>query len=303
MSNTIETQRLCFEYNSHQILNNIDLQIPSGAIYGYLGKNGAGKSTTIRLLLGLLQPSSGSISFFGKDLKTSRTDILARIGNLIENPTYYPYFSAYENLKYLALCRKCSEKDIADVMHLVGLSRTGNKKLKFFSMGMKQRLGIAIALLHSPDILILDEPLNGLDAEGIYEMRELLILLQNQGKTIFLSSHILSEIEKVCSHVGILDNGIIRFQGRINELLKHIDNQVIVTINDPQRAVDLCIQNSFGVNEMKNNSLVINIKDDREHSELIKLLCNGGVDIFSVKPVDASLETVFLNLTKKIANE
>lgn len=266
--NTIETNDLSFDYGPQKVLRGVDLRIPAGSIYGYLGKNGSGKSTTIKLLLGLSEPSAGTISCFGQDLRTHRTAILERVGNLIENPAYYPHLTAYENLKYLALCRRCSRAAIGEALRTVGLSDTGRKKAKRFSTGMKQRLGIAMALLHDPDLIILDEPLNGLDAEGIVEIRQLLKSLQRAGKTIFLSSHILSEIEKVCTHVGILDRGRLIFQGRMEELLDTVSAPVVLEVDRPAEAAELCRSHGF------------------------------AVEVRSTKPADVSLETIFLHLTK-----
>ena len=211
----ITTENLSFSYTDKSVLKNINLKVPKGSIYGYLGKNGSGKSTTIKILLGLLRAQSGSIRYDGHPF-TANT--LYRIGNLIESPSFYSHLTAYENLKYLDIVFHRGEDRITEVLSLVDLNGARDKKAKKFSSGMKQRLGIALALFHNPDILILDEPLNGLDPEGIHDMRKLIVRLHNEGKTILLSSHILSEIEKVCTHIGILDDGLLIYQGSIHSL-------------------------------------------------------------------------------------
>jgi len=211
----ITTENLSFSYTDKSVLKNINLKVPKGSIYGYLGKNGSGKSTTIKILLGLLRAQSGSIRY---DSHPFTANTLYRIGNLIESPSFYSHLTAYENLKYLDIVFHRGEDRITEVLSLVDLNGARDKKAKKFSSGMKQRLGIALALFHNPDILILDEPLNGLDPEGIHDMRKLIVRLHNEGKTILLSSHILSEIEKVCTHIGILDDGLLIYQGSIHSL-------------------------------------------------------------------------------------
>jgi ABC-2 type transport system ATP-binding protein len=217
MNNILETKQLHFSYGSRPVLNGIDLKIQEGSIYGYLGKNGSGKTTTIKLLLGLQTTPSNTVYYKGKELNTNRSEILSNIGKLIELPAYYADLSGYENLKYLDFIFRKGEKRINEVLELTGLKNAGTKKVKHYSTGMKQRLGIAKAIFHQPEFLILDEPFNGLDPEGIYQMRELMIQLKNEGKTIFFSSHILGDVEKICTHLGVLDNGKLLFQGDIKD--------------------------------------------------------------------------------------
>ncbi|MDR2473306.1 MAG: ATP-binding cassette domain-containing protein [Tannerella sp.] len=215
----IQTENLCFDYRKHSVLENVNINIPEGAIYGYLGKNGAGKSTTIKLLLGLLTPAKGKVLYKGMDLSTNRLKILGFTGNLIEAPSFYPNLTGYENLKYMDMFLRHGDKRIAETLALTGLTDAADRRAKHYSTGMKQRLGIAMAMLNRPEILILDEPVNGLDPEGIHEVRELILRLQSEGKTIFLSSHLLSEIEKICTHIGILNNKSIVFEGTKDDLM------------------------------------------------------------------------------------
>lgn len=220
MSNVIETKDLCFHYGKQQVLNNVNLQVPEGSIFGFLGANGAGKSTTIRLLLGLMTPSSGSVHVLGKDIATSRLEILSKVGSLIDFPSAYDHLTASDNLRVIATLMGIDKKRIDEVLSLVGLSDETEKKVKSYSVGMKQRLGLAIALIANAPVLVLDEPSNGLDPAGIAELRNLLIRLNTtQGKTILISSHILSEIEKVSTHVAILHKGVLRFQDTKQKLL------------------------------------------------------------------------------------
>lgn len=295
--NIIETKTLTFCYKKQPVLDNINLAVPEGSIYGYLGKNGAGKSTTIKLLLGLLEPPLDSIFYSGKEFSGNRELLLSKIGNLIESPSYYNNLTAYENLKYIDILRHCGEKRIKETLNLIGLKDAENKKVKHFSTGMKQRLGIGMAILHNPNLLILDEPLNGLDPEGVHDMRELLLRLNADGNTIFLSSHILSEVEKICTHAGILDKGNLVFQGEIKSLLSTVKRKIVMKINNPIKACELCKTYSFTAYIETDNSLSIEVETDNKHHQLIELFLNNGIEIYSVRPIDTDLESVFLTLT------
>ncbi|HEY4989294.1 MAG TPA: ATP-binding cassette domain-containing protein, partial [Opitutaceae bacterium] len=224
----VETQGLFHSYSSGGIvLNGINLQVPTGSIYGFLGPNGAGKTTTLRLILGLLRKQRGTISLFGKGAETHRIEILRRVGALIESPSLYEHLTATENLALLQKVYRCPKGRIRHVLGLVGLSDTGDKRTGRFSLGMKQRLSIAVALLHSPSLLILDEPTNGLDPQGIIEVRELLkTLSREEGTTVLISSHLLAEVEKLASDLGIIARGRLVFQGKF-EALRERQQQVL----------------------------------------------------------------------------
>lgn len=293
----IETKNLSFSFRKQAVLNKINIEVPDGAIYGYLGKNGAGKSTTIRLLLGLLKPPKESIYLFGKEFNGNRTEILSQVGNLIESPSYYANLTTYENLNYLSILLKCGKERIEEVIDLVNLRNARNKKVKQFSTGMKQRLGIAMAILHQPNLIILDEPLNGLDPEGVHDMRELILNLQKQGKTIFLSSHILSEIEKVCTHIGIIDKGDLIYQGKTESLLATVKRKVQIRVNDAAKANELINRNATTSEIDSNGMLAVEIESDEKHNELIQLLAKNSIDLYAIKPMDTDLESVFLSLT------
>jgi ABC-2 type transport system ATP-binding protein len=222
----IETNQLYFKYGKNTVLQDINLNIEQGSIYGYLGKNGAGKTTTLKILVGLLANYQGCMLLYGKDFYSNRIDHLHKIGNMIEKPSLYEHFTIYQQMKYLDILFRKGDKRIIEILNLTGLQKEKDKKIKYLSTGMKQRLGIGMSLFHDPDLLILDEPVNGLDPEGVYDVRQLLFRMQEQGKTIVLSSHILSEIEKTCTHIGILDKGKLIYQGGVKELLlsAHNDN-------------------------------------------------------------------------------
>jgi ABC-2 type transport system ATP-binding protein len=216
----IQTKSLNFRYSKHnKVLDNVSLNIPKGSIYGFLGPNGAGKSTTMRLLTGILEEQDESIAIFGKPLKNQLPGVFENIGSLVESPALYLHLSGYNNLKYIAKLRNIPESRIAEVLELVELTKDAKRKAKQYSLGMKQRLAIAMALLSEPQLLLLDEPVNGLDPNGIQDIRKLLVKLNREkGVTIFVSSHLLAEIEKMCTHVGIINNGKLQFEGNMQEL-------------------------------------------------------------------------------------
>ncbi len=216
----VETRNLTFSFTGEEfVLNDLHLNVEQGSLYGFLGPNGAGKTTTLRLILGLLKKQTGSISIFGKPFEKNRIEILRNVGSLIESPSLYGHLTAVENLALLQKIYRCPKERIQEVLTLVGLTNTGKKKASQFSFGMKQRLSIAIALLHEPSLLILDEPTNGLDPNGTIEIRELLKKLnQENGITVIISSHILSEIERLVTHVGIINKGKMMFEGTLDEL-------------------------------------------------------------------------------------
>ncbi len=216
----LETTGLSHQFSSSQpVLDTIGLRVPKGSIYGFLGPNGAGKTTTLRLVLGLLKKQKGQIFFFGRPFENHRISILQQVGSLIENPSVYGHLTAEENIRVFQKVYRCSPDRISIVLRETGLSDTGRKKAGQFSLGMKQRLGIAIALLNEPELLILDEPTNGLDPGGIIAMRELLLSLNREkGTTILISSHLLSEINKLVTHAGVIRKGRLVFQGSMAEL-------------------------------------------------------------------------------------
>lgn len=221
MKNIIETRNLTKVYKDFKALDKVSINIEEGKVYGLLGPNGAGKSTFLKLITQIIKPSYGEIIFRGHEI--SQND-LSKIGSIVENPAIYPNLTAFENLKVLTILLNIEEERINKVLKIVGLTNTGNKLAREFSLGMKQRLGIAMALINNPKLLILDEPTNGLDPVGIAELRELIKSFTNEGITVLISSHILSEIDQVADKVGILVNGKLAYEGENNKGSDHLEN-------------------------------------------------------------------------------
>lgn len=295
---SISTKDLSYTIGSKTILNNISLSVPEGSIYGYLGRNGAGKSTTIKLLLGLLEETDDKIFIQNKSLRQNRTEILSSTGNLIESPCFYTKLTVFENLKYLDLIYSKGMKRIDEVLEMVDLHKEKKKKASALSMGMKQRLGIAMAIFHDPKLLILDEPLNGLDPQGIFEMRKLFQNLNDQGKTIFLSSHILSELEKTATHIGIIEGGKMVFQGTKNELMSQVEKDVILKVSNGEKAASV-LRGTFPVTQNEPNKISVKTNDDKEFSTLINTIVGNNIEIYDVESHSANLEQIFINLISK----
>ncbi|OJZ09822.1 ATP-binding cassette domain-containing protein [Sphingobacterium sp. 40-24] len=293
---SILTKQLSFKIGAKTILDNISLQVPEKGIYGYLGRNGAGKSTTIKLLLGLLEDRTDAIFIQGNSLRTNRTRIYTNVGNLIESPCYYTKLTVFENLKYLDIIHKKGNKRIDEVLEMVDLHREKKKKTNALSMGMKQRLGIAMAIFHDPQLLILDEPLNGLDPQGIVEMRNLFCHLNEQGKTIFLSSHILSELEKIATHIGIIEGGKMIFQGTKHELLGQVDREVFLRTSNPAATVSILQNAGFSTVNFDGEDVVVSIGDDQQFDFVIKSLVEQQIAIYGLESRGADLEQIFINL-------
>lgn len=294
----IETKDLSFNYKKKPLLESLDLKIPTGSIYGYLGKNGAGKSTTIKLLLGLLPALQNTIYHNGLELNSHKREILSMVGSLVESPAYYGNLTGYENLLYLKNIYGCNSQKIYDVLQKVNLMGDKDKMVKKYSSGMKQRLGIAMALLNDPNTLILDEPLNGLDPEGVYEIRELIIDLKKEGKTILLSSHILSEIQKTCTHVGILHDGRLCYQGTLVELMNNVSVEINIQSNDIFKIQQICMESKISINAIEQNNILITLNKG-EQKDFMNKLDNEGVKIQKSDSVDKDLEEIYLNLTKR----
>ena len=293
----IETNGLNFFYGKQKVINNLNLNVPKNSIYGFLGPNGSGKSTTIKLLLGLLKSSNENILLFGNRLSENKSEILHKVGNLIESPTVYQHLSALENLCYINYIYKVKRERIEEVLRFVGLWEERNKRVKNFSLGMKQRLGIGMALFHDPELLILDEPVNGLDPKGVYEIRELLLRLQTEGKTIFISSHILSEIEKICSHVGIINVGEILYQGSMKQLLSQTKSHVFLQTNNNTKAINLLEKENFTIAQDADKRLKVKLDNNKTLNQLITALVGNEVELIDIEKGSSSLEDVFIDLT------
>lgn len=297
--NALEISHLSYRFSrSEQVLDNISLTVPNGSIYGFLGPNGAGKTTTLRLMLGLLRKQSGNITLLGKDFASHRVEILARIGSMIESPSIYGHLTAEENLALLQIVYRCPKERIHIVLDLVGLSGTAKKKAGQFSLGMKQRLSIAIALLHDPQLLILDEPTNGLDPNGIIEVRELLQKLnREQGTTIIISSHLLAEIEKLVTHTGIIAKGKMVFEGSLQDLKNLQQEAAAVTFltSDPQRALQIFMGQQL-VPQLHQQTVRIAAIKQPTIAQLNRQLVAAGIDVYGIQTDKNDLESIFINL-------
>jgi lantibiotic transport system ATP-binding protein len=274
------------------------LQVIEGSIYGFLGPNGAGKTTTLKLILGLLVKQRGEITVFGKSFAENRVECLRRIGSMIESPSIYGHLTATENLRILQKIYQCPKSRIAEVLELVGLTDTGSKKTSQFSLGMKQRLSIAIALLHSPQLLILDEPTNGLDPNGILEIRELLQNLnQKHNITILISSHLLSEIEKLVTHIGIINKGNLLFQGTLPELIDKQQQSSFISIetSDTPRTFGIIEKNGL-IPRIESNAVLLPVIDKEKIAEINKILVNNGVEVYQISTVKNDLEAIFFDV-------
>lgn len=292
----IETRGLSFQYGKHQILKNIDLAVPKHSIYGFLGPNGAGKSTTIKVLLGLLKVPAGKAFLFEKDIAKQRLPILSQVGNLIEQPSIYGHLTAYDNLKIMRTLHGGPKTRIDEVLELIGLQQAARKKVKRFSMGMKQRLGIGMALFHNPDLLVLDEPVNGLDPQGIQEIRALLLQLKDQGKTIFLSSHLLSEIEKLCTHLGIIKEGQLIFQGKMQSLQAGTRRFAKIKTNAPEMALQALPEQLRKDARTEGETLIVDVPDDARFYQMLQSLMQHQIEIYDMERQSPSLEDLFLDL-------
>jgi ABC-type multidrug transport system ATPase subunit len=299
MSAIIKVNNLSKQFKDIHAVNDLSFSVEEGDVYGFLGQNGAGKSTTIRMLLTLIKPTAGDISIFDKNLSTHRSDILKQVGAVIEKPDLYKYLSAYDNLAIFAKMSgiKADNKLLMDQLKMVGLDERANSKVKTFSQGMKQRLGIAVALVHNPRLIILDEPTNGLDPQGIADMRKLILHLSREmGKTIVVSSHLLSEIELVANRMIIIHKGKKIVEGVVAELLDPSKSLVQLETADNTAAKEKLRQTKWEAS-LQPNASRLQLKMNKEDvPELVATLVNMQVQILSVDPMH-SLEDYFLSLT------
>ena len=281
------------KYGNKEVLKNISMTINKGDIYGFIGKNGAGKTTFMRAVLSLTYPNSGEVKLFGD--KTIK-EVGLKIGSLIENPGFYKNLTAQENLKRFSMLYGADESKIPEILELVGLGNTGNKKAKDFSLGMRQRLGIAIALLGDPELLLLDEPINGLDPEGIKEIRDLIVKLNKEKKiTILISSHLLDELAKVVTRYGIIDQGEMVEEISAKELREKCKQKLIIEVDNVKKANDII----SGIIQDENISVIsdnqIEIKNDIDKaSKINSSLVKGGINVSAIYPSSDSLEEYFI---------
>ncbi|HWO55749.1 MAG TPA: ABC transporter ATP-binding protein [Paenibacillus cookii] len=295
----IDTHQLTRRFGQRETVKRIDLKVPKREIYGFLGPNGAGKTTTIRMLLGLIRASSGDIRILGKDLNKNRMEILKDVGSLVESPSYYAHLSGYKNLKIVTLMHGIPESRINEVLQWVRLEQAAHRPVKGYSLGMKQRLGIAMALITKPKLLILDEPTNGLDPSGIQEIRELITRLPRDFDiTVLLSSHLLSEIEQVATYVGIINHGELIFQGPLQELTERSRPYVWMEIDRPMEAAAALNDNGWDVEpDAATGQLRTSVTGRKESAEMIRYLVGRRHDVYRVTEKKKTLEEIFLELT------
>lgn len=300
MNSILSVKGLCFSYRNTPILRGIDFDVPSGSIFGYLGKNGAGKSTTIKLLLGLLPIDEGEITFNGVSLRKSPLILRSHTSSMIEHPSFYPFLTVSENLNYLDKIFKMGKSRKQEVLSLLGLDEHANKKAHALSSGLKQRLGLAMCLFKRPEMLILDEPLNALDPQGIYELRSILKQLnKEEGVTIFLSSHILEELGKIATKVAIIKEGVICYQGDMSELVRGQSDIVSIKLSDSSLVKQLGYNSRFTLVRICDaNRVEFEVSDENEFARLISSLSTDGISIYNVTHKGSALENAFIHLTE-----
>ncbi|HEX8917338.1 MAG TPA: ABC transporter ATP-binding protein [Chloroflexota bacterium] len=293
----IETVGLTKRYGEILAVDGLNLRVERGEIFGFLGPNGAGKTTTMRMMLGLIRPTAGSARLLGMDVETNLPAILERTGSIIENPTFYPYLSGRDNLRAAARLSGIAETGIPGILDLMDLTGAADRKFKTYSLGMKQRLAVGAALLHQPDLLILDEPANGLDPAGIVEMRALMRRLKNEGHTVLISSHVLHEIEQICDRIVILNRGRIVVQGRVGDLLGSRD-AIELRISQPEEARRVLAGVPWvrDVSAEGDDILIVAAPLDRA-AEVNALLARHELFASGIRPRERSLEQYFLDVT------
>lgn len=295
----METHNLSKSYGGTNRVHQVNLAVETGQIFGFLGPNGAGKTTTLKMLLGLIKPTEGTVKVFGKDLNKHRPSILNQTGSLIESPSYYGHLTGLENMKVMQRLRNVPHKNIDEALKIVRLENQKHKQADQYSLGMKQRLGIAMALLAFPSLLILDEPTNGLDPAGIGEIRELIKSLPGQyGITVLLSSHLLSEIEQIATSVGIISDGKLLFQGTMQSLQANNKTTIRFQTTDTTRAEKILLTQGY-MPSVHGKQLVFNYLRDEEVSRMNKVLVEHDIPVIRIEEHKKSLEDIFLDLTGK----
>jgi ABC-2 type transport system ATP-binding protein len=299
INHIIQLKNVDYSYGRKtKVLKDVSLSVPKGSIYGFLGPNGAGKSTTMQLLAGQLHQQTGEIKLFENDLEAQLPYVFAKMGTLVESPALYMHLTGRENLNCIATLREIDKSKIQPILELVGLGDKGDMKVKRYSLGMKQRLAIGMALLGDPELLLLDEPVNGLDPTGITEVRRLLVELnQKHGITIFISSHLLSEIEKMCTHIGVIHRGEIKFEGTMQELQeKSSGHRVVLTTDDAKMHLNRLTENYPSAQVIAKNQIRLNLAKKSDSAGLVKFAVESGIPVFELR-LDDQLENEFLNLT------
>jgi ABC-2 type transport system ATP-binding protein len=304
----VETRGLTKRFGPNTAVNGVDLRVPRGCAFGYLGPNGAGKTTLIRVLLGLTHADAGSMSLLGYEVPRHRDRALARVGAIVDEPRFHSHLTGRQNLEVLAAMREPAAKDrIGSSLERVGLSHRGDDRVSKYSMGMRQRLGVAACLIGDPQLLILDEPMNGLDPAGMLEMREMILSFVAEGRTVMLSSHLLDEVQRTCDAVAIVDRGNVIRQGPISELLAGTSLVVEVDCSEPERARTLLDRTPFATQvTIRPDGLSITLEAGTSRdaiAEIARLLVGGGISLYRLEELHASLESWFLEVTSRLDAE
>src|SRR3954447_93165 len=299
MQTVIETHALTKKFGDRVAVDGVDLTVAAGVAFGFLGASGAGKTTLIRTLLGLTRATSGEVSLLGLPQPAKRADALARVGAIVEEPRFHPHLTGRETLTIVAApLDRAAEGRIPDALERVGLTGRANDRVKTYSLGMRQRLGIARCLIADPALLILDEPMNGLDPAGILEMRRLIRAFVEEGRTVFLSSHLLDEVEKTCDQVAIVDEGRVIVQGPVGEIAARGEPTVLVEVDDLAAARRLL--DGREIEEEGAGNLRVKLTGDLTPAELNRVLVEAGLAVSRLEPARATLEETFLEITSRL---
>lgn len=295
----IETRALTRRFGKQLAVDTLNLSVPEGGVYGFLGPNGAGKTTAIRMLLGLIRPNAGEVRLFGQPLLANRYSLMQRVGALVETPSLYPHLTGRENLEVTRRLLGAPRELIDLALETVRLTKDANRRVREYSLGMRQRIGLALALLNKPTLLILDEPTNGLDPAGIHEMRDLIRHLPGEsGMTVFLSSHLLSEVEQIASHIGIINEGRLLFQGPLAELQAKQQTELTVGVKQLDQAIDCLERAGWTVQRRADKLLSVMAHSSEDAARINSLLVEHCLDVFHLALAQASLEDIFLTLTR-----
>ena len=285
-------------FGSQLAVDDLNLLVPAAGVYGFLGPNGAGKTTAIRMLLGLIRPNAGEVRLFGQSSNGSHRSLMRRVGALVESPSLYPHLTGRENLEVTRRLLGSDRNLIELALATVKLTKDADRRVREYSLGMRQRLGLALALLNNPDLLILDEPTNGLDPAGIHEMRDLIRRLPDEfGVTVFLSSHLLGEVEQIATHIGIIHEGHLLFQGTLAELQSKQQTQLTVGVKQLSEATEFLVNTGWSVQRCVDDLLNVSTKAPEDAVRINKLLVDRGLDVFHLAVSQRSLEDIFLSLT------
>ncbi|HSN02186.1 MAG TPA: ABC transporter ATP-binding protein [Acidimicrobiales bacterium] len=301
----METHALTKRFGENVAVNGVDLRVPRGCAFGYLGPNGAGKTTLIRVLLGLTHADAGTMSMLGHEVPRHRDRALARVGAIVDEPRFHGHLTGRQNLEILAAAREHAARGrIAASLERVGMSQRSDDRVSKYSMGMRQRLGVAACLLGDPQLLILDEPMNGLDPAGMHEMRDMIKSLVDEGRTVMLSSHLLDEVERTCDAVAIVDRGKVIRQGPIADLLAGSDVEVNVVCSAPQRAQAVLASAMRGTRiDTDGDSLTVHLPTGTGRdviAEINRQLVHDGIDVYHLQQIQVSLESWFLSVTSRL---